>query len=277
MAAQIYKTAKGAFEDAPTPQIYDAAVGAYKDSTGLVHDTSKGAWDERWGGVTAYVYGAALETITIKRNGITVGQVGTDANGKSTEQIRLACGTYDLTGSVSGWTEMQAIDKDTKRFRAMPEGALYWYGNECEDLSGGWTDIKVSNSTVNPNGVSNEKKINELSLVQIKAPIRKIGIFYAKNKIVFNKYTKLKFIGKSNLSDPVNGRGGCAISKLYPTVSDHYDYARILANTLLDASNIYKTYEIIIPEDAPSFVASFNGWTLGNASRDSSLRAYWLE
>lgn len=48
MAAQIYNTVKGAFEDAPTPQIYDASAQAYKDSMGLVYDTSKGAWDERW-------------------------------------------------------------------------------------------------------------------------------------------------------------------------------------------------------------------------------------
>lgn len=138
MAAMIWDAVAGAFKDAPTPLIYDASAQTYKDSTGLVHDESAQAWEERWGGVTAYVYGAALETITIKQNGVTVGQIGTDANGKSTEQIRLACGTYDLTGSVSGWTETQTVDRNTERFRAMPEGALYWYGNECNWLTGGW-------------------------------------------------------------------------------------------------------------------------------------------
>lgn len=48
MAVKIYDSSAGAFKDAPTPQIYDASVQAYKDSTGLVYDTSKGAWDERW-------------------------------------------------------------------------------------------------------------------------------------------------------------------------------------------------------------------------------------
>ena len=48
MAAQIYNIAKGAFEDAPTPQIYDASAQTYKDSVGLVYDQSKGAWVERW-------------------------------------------------------------------------------------------------------------------------------------------------------------------------------------------------------------------------------------
>lgn len=49
MAVKIYDSSAGAFKDAPTPQIYDASLQAYKDSTGLVYDTSKGAWDERWG------------------------------------------------------------------------------------------------------------------------------------------------------------------------------------------------------------------------------------
>nr|DAJ48919.1 MAG TPA: hypothetical protein [Caudoviricetes sp.] len=50
MSVKIYDASAGAFKDAPTPQIYDASAQAYKDSTGLVYDTSKGAWDERWGG-----------------------------------------------------------------------------------------------------------------------------------------------------------------------------------------------------------------------------------
>lgn len=51
MAVKIYDSSAGAFKDAPTPQIYDASSQAYRDSTGLVYDTSKGAWDERWGSV----------------------------------------------------------------------------------------------------------------------------------------------------------------------------------------------------------------------------------
>ena len=49
MAVKIYDSSAGAFKDAATPQIYDASTQAYKDSTGLVYDTSKGAWNERWG------------------------------------------------------------------------------------------------------------------------------------------------------------------------------------------------------------------------------------
>lgn len=56
MAVKIYDSSTGAFKDAPTPQIYDASSQAYRDSTGLVYDTSKGAWDERWGNATVLYY-----------------------------------------------------------------------------------------------------------------------------------------------------------------------------------------------------------------------------
>ena len=56
MAAKIYDASAGAFKYAPTPQIYDASAQAYKDSMGLVYDTIKGAWDERWGSVNDVVY-----------------------------------------------------------------------------------------------------------------------------------------------------------------------------------------------------------------------------
>lgn len=56
MAVKIYDSSEGAFKDAPTPQIYDVSSQAYKESKGLVYDTSKGAWDERWGNRKLWLY-----------------------------------------------------------------------------------------------------------------------------------------------------------------------------------------------------------------------------
>lgn len=61
MAVKIYDASAGAFKDAPTPQIYDASSQVYKESTGLVYDTSKGAWDERWGSDRLWLYEAGNE------------------------------------------------------------------------------------------------------------------------------------------------------------------------------------------------------------------------
>lgn len=121
------------------PMRYDEDSQAYVETTGMVWDAESQAYSEVWGQkVSAYVYGAVSETVTIKKNGIIIATVATNSDGVSDEQIDLAYGTYTLTGSVSGWTEEQAVDKDTTKFRAMPEGALYWYGNECTLVAGGW-------------------------------------------------------------------------------------------------------------------------------------------
>ena len=65
MAVKIYDSSEGAFKDAPIPQIYDARSQAYKESTGLVYDTSKGAWDERWGSDRLWLYKDGDECIDI--------------------------------------------------------------------------------------------------------------------------------------------------------------------------------------------------------------------
>ena len=44
MSVKIYDSTIGAFKDAETPLICDEQAQAWKDSVGLVYDTSKGAW-----------------------------------------------------------------------------------------------------------------------------------------------------------------------------------------------------------------------------------------
>lgn len=130
MAALRWDEQAQAFvESTNVPMRYDAQSQAWVETTGMAWDEESQAWTERWTtGVKAYVYGAALETVTIKKDGIIVTTVDTDSTGQSTKQITLSSGTYTLTGSVSGHTEEQMVDENTTKFRAMPEGALYWYG-----------------------------------------------------------------------------------------------------------------------------------------------------
>lgn len=131
MAALRWDTESQAYvETNEVPKRYDHASGAWVETTGMAWDNESQAWTEKWNtGVSAYVYGAASETVTVKKNGIIVATVATNSSGCSNEKISLGYGTYTLTGSVSGWTEEQTVDKNTTKFRAMPEGALYWYGS----------------------------------------------------------------------------------------------------------------------------------------------------
>lgn len=156
MAALRWDEQSGAFvETTNAPMRYDSESGAWVETTGMAWDEKSQAWTERWNtGVSAYVYGAANETVTIKKNGIIVATVATNSAGCSNEKISLGYGTYTLTGSGSGWTEEQTVDKNTTKFRAMPEGALYWYGS---------TTSMCGNIVASTYGVSNINKITYIA------------------------------------------------------------------------------------------------------------------
>ena len=165
MAAMRWDEQSQAFvETTEAPKRYDPESEAWIETTGMSWDSEAQAWTERWGQkATAYVYGAARETVTIKKDGIIVATVETDSTGQSTEQITLYSGIYTLTGSVSGHTEEQAVNENTDRFRAMPEGALYWYGNVCTWITGGWTSVTYTSTQTDSKG-SITKQLNSIFL-----------------------------------------------------------------------------------------------------------------
>lgn len=189
MAALRWDEKAQAFvESTNVPMRYDAESGAWVETTGMAWDEESQAWTERWNtGVKAYVYGAALETVTIKKDGIIVATVDTDSTGQSAEQITLSSGTYTITGSVSGWTEEQTVDGDTTKFRAMPEGALYWYGNECTEITGGYAVNDVMSSGYNVSG----KAIKETNAFYIECDGYHDSSFRTINKIDLKEYSKI--------------------------------------------------------------------------------------
>lgn len=246
----IWDSTSQAFVEAQTPMVYDTENQAWRETTGMAWNEQSQAWTKRWNS-GAYVYGAASETITIKKNGIIVATVDTDSTGQSIERITLSNGTYTLTGSVSGWTEEQTIDKNTDRFRAMPEGALYWYGNECIDVTGGW-------EAHNPSSVDSR------------------NFFYTQLKIDGNGYTQIKAIGNGNGSRTSVGclgaytilpssKGTCSVN--IPSNPSATDATFAVSNT-----NAVKTYNkntnnlYLYTADA-STSAYFTGY----------LYAMWLE
>lgn len=90
-----------------------------------------GAWVEIYAkitNVTVKIYGAANETIKITPTSGSAISVQTDANGYAGIET-LACGSYIVEGSESGYSKTVTISKDTKELYAMPNGTIvYWYG-----------------------------------------------------------------------------------------------------------------------------------------------------
>ena len=203
MAAMIWDTEAHAYKNADTPMIYDPASGAWTETTGLAWDMESEAWTERWNnGVRAYMYGAALETVTIRKNGIIVATVQTDASGCSTEMVSLSPGTYTLTGSVSGWTEEQIVGENTDRYRAMPDGSIYWYGNEVIPITplSVATGGSVANYTVLPEITKNSQSITVKTTCSASDPNWTGSILFDKY-IDFSKYEKIKISTKNRTNN----------------------------------------------------------------------------
>jgi hypothetical protein len=201
-------------EPVNVPMRYDEDSQAYVETTGMAWDAESHAWTERWNsGVSACVYGAASETVTIKKNGIIVATVATNSSGCSNEKISLVYGTYTLTGSVSGWTEEQTVDESTTKFRAMPDGALYWYGNECTDVTGGWS--LGSWTTFNTSAFAPTEATKKTNCIYAKADMNNTNLVGTTNKISFNAFTKICATAKGVNISTVAGEIGFEDSKVW--------------------------------------------------------------
>ena len=79
------------------------------------------------------IHAGASETITI--DGVC-GSFTTNSDGTVSHALPL--GELILHGSVSNEYFTRTITKETMDVYVMPETALYWYGNECSNFTGGW-------------------------------------------------------------------------------------------------------------------------------------------
>lgn len=104
------------------------------------------------------VHGAASETITIS-DGVNQTTCTTDLTGKALTTVSVGK-TYTMYGSVSGYTSAaQTVDENTNDLYAMPRYALYWRGNECEELTDGWGIVKNADTTNNYSNTTNYKSL----------------------------------------------------------------------------------------------------------------------
>lgn len=78
------------------------------------------------------VHSSASATITVAGKTFT-----SDATGNT--QHSMPWGIFSISDSVSGQSFECTIGRDTTKIYVMPEGALYWYGNECTWITSGWS------------------------------------------------------------------------------------------------------------------------------------------
>lgn len=248
MAALRWDEQAQAYTESETPMKYDPTAESWTGTTGMAWDNEAQAWTEKWGAqVSAYVYGAVSETITIRKNGIIVATVQTDVSGRSTEMISLAPGTYDMTGSVSGWTEEQVIDIRTDKFRAMPEGSLYWYGNKLDEFE--WYEYGSGGTYYK------QEKTNEILFY---------GSATGSNKTWWISKTKVNTQQYSKLCAKVDAREGvCCGLAMY---SNRSALPTSLQNNNYDKSGLLHTQEMVFDgsytDGYPGFIHDYYSFTL---------------
>ena len=144
--------------------------------------SSSSYWDLIYPAVS--VHSASSATITVAGKTFT-----SDASGNT--QHSMPWGTFSISDSVSGQSFECTIDRDTTDVYVMPEHALYWYGNECTWLTGGWNKIISGNySTL----TSNQQGLY-LSCTTISEQDYSCAI--TKNKVNVNSYTVFNTLYKA--------------------------------------------------------------------------------
>lgn len=98
--------------------------------------------------ITVTLYSAASDTVSFTDDAGSKTAV-TDTSGKKTSVsivIPYNGKTITFTSSVAknpsnlsnAYSKSIALTRSTSEIKVMPDGALYWYGNKCEWLTGGW-------------------------------------------------------------------------------------------------------------------------------------------
>ena len=146
--------------------------------------------------------GVPYETVTATNGSFLLDPISVtlDENGiATTEAYFLPGDTVTFTGSHLSYEKQYTFGLETTNvlIRIMPEGALFWYGNQCVDVTGGWELVKLANN-VNPNseGIvtyntsSRSAKVSLTNTVQSTSTITSTMIFKPINKINISNYNK---------------------------------------------------------------------------------------
>lgn len=162
--------------------------------------------------------GASNEIITVVNSALSLdyGYIQLDSDGIAQREMYFLPGdTVIFNGSQSNYNKEYTFGFDTTPLiRVMPDGAIFWYGNQCTDITGGWSlkglqDQSVGNNTID---FSNRK----VNIVQ-----NDVGyvVLTTNNKIDLSNYNKI-FIHTNELT--IAGRSAVYSSEYFENIIDDY-------------------------------------------------------
>ncbi len=157
--------------------------------------------------ITVTLHGGALETITI--TGL-YGSPTVTTNSDGNVNYQLPIGTFTFAGAISGKSFERTVNKNTSDVYAMPESAVYWYGNLCTEFTGGLrsTTTRWGEDTKTCNPIITTKT-NSYCLSYSASSYTYEYQYGSVRKIDLTAYTKLK--GITTTSD-TGVYGGCCFA-----------------------------------------------------------------
>ena len=217
---------------------------------------------------TVTIHSAKEDTISYTDiDGAT--QTITFASGETSKQVQITIepsgNSFTFTSSVAKnpdnlsqyYSKTFTVTTSTTELYLMPDGALYWYGNTCDWLTGGldkslWQNGNTSSYTLNTNDYAYLSNSNY--------PYQ--PIYYYKNNITCSGYNTIKTIAKDGGFN--RARVGVFASKSTNTMS---------AQSSATIGSSYALYST----DVSSYQSSYpNLGTYGN-SVTLNIQALWLE
>lgn len=118
---------------------------------------------------TFTINGGHGETVTAFYNGESIDSVQLDSTGTGKVDLNSVGGkTITFTGGLSGYSiAVDVGDAREMTVNVYPDGALYWYGREFVDKTGGWSANNVAvSSGVEVNALSIKKNTSDIVLAQ---------------------------------------------------------------------------------------------------------------
>lgn len=141
---------------------------------------------------TFTVNGGYGETVTISGEGMTPKTVTLDSTGVGTAVLTGVAGkTLTFTGGTSGYERPVDVGIEGAMIvNVYPDGALFWYGRQFKDVTGGWannSNLKAASGT--QSGVANIG--STINVVSVQQPIASSCAASTVNKINIGNNTVL--------------------------------------------------------------------------------------
>ena len=217
-----------------------------------------------YGKVNATIKGAPGETVTY--TGPESGSVELDSNGEGT--VRLTCGDYSLTGSVSSYTASRSLRPSTPVMGVYPDGFIYWYGliQTGHELKTALGSASYANRSVTQN--TNDITVYAQARGYSGSGYSTYAAAYF-DDIDLTGYADIKFTIGSVVND-----GGSSERTCGQETNDTYKF-----NTEFTAAG---TYTVTIDPDIKRLPIGVRQYTSSNSTtswktRSFNLAALWLE